>query len=255
VRHVELHDLVGLDEPHVRAFNWREGCCTSELRNIKEELENIDARLKSRTFKNQEERDLARAELYFHFLASVPECRVHLLYFPGAQDNPVLIERLKKMAIDADINLYVGLMSIGQPDYVSYSQKFKLCGLPALIMTGSSEIASVKDTPDWATAFIRLDNKRLIQNTDNAMNCLEDCFNLFLRGEVKVALERAVEAKKAATFEHYLKKAKLAGKEISKGIKERDWTLDIFRGTIESKYRGDPHSIQKSSTPTIAVIH
>jgi hypothetical protein len=144
-------------------------------------------------------------------MEKIPECRVYLYYFPGHFVNEELIQALRKWGEGSGRNLFIGLWSQKDKDYQSLSKSFDLKNLPSIVMTGGKSIGAINQGGKWESAYLKLDDRRLLSNTSLITSCLERAFNLFLQNHIRDALKEKGRGNRAAAVKHYLGKVEGIG--------------------------------------------
>jgi len=164
-------------------------------------------------------------------LSEVPDdCRVYLFYFTGYPEYKELEKSLAVLGKKTGKNLYIGFWSMADPRYDQLAKSFKLKNLPAIVVTGHEQLASIENV----TVYARVDSGKLLIDTNATMNTVERLYHDFLRGLVTEALTDAKKAGRLAEIKYYLGKLKDGSESVLGGIKdfleERDIEVSIFEG-------------------------
>ncbi len=124
---------------------------------------------------------------------------VYLLCFPGTNMNEDLRQELEKFGSYGGEMLFVNFATRLDRNYGMIKDMFNITTWPTLIMTGTEKLAS--PPTDHCTAYLKMDNKELLNTPDQAIECVERLFHLFLEGEVA----KAIQVQKSSAREAVLK--------------------------------------------------
>src|SRR5262249_40601561 len=83
-------------------------------------------------------------------------------------------------------NLFVNIGRLDDPEYDKIRNHFGIKPLPVIVITADPNLASPLDT--YATGFVRIDSKTLLNSPERTINCVQEVLNLFLGGEISKAI-------------------------------------------------------------------
>ncbi len=112
---------------------------------------------------------------------------VYLLCYPGANMNENLRQELEKYGTYGGEMLFVNFATKLDRNYGMIRDMFDINTFPTIIMTGVEKLAS--PPADYCTAYVKMDNKELLNSPELAMECVDRVFHLFLEGEVSKAMQ------------------------------------------------------------------
>lgn len=166
--------------------------------------------------------------------SSVPkDCEVYLFYIPGITSYPELQKTLRRWGKTTGKNAFVGLLSSDAPDYKTIIKYFKITKSPAIVISGVPAFATDDEPENAITAFARIDNKRILDNKDEIIECIQQVYNLFMRKQVLNAVLTVKKENFKETLGHYLGDLKDATNlSFSEFFDKHNITFDVFRGKI-----------------------
>ena len=166
------------------------------------------------------------------FANTPPDCKVYVFYYPGTMQSRDAEEALRRLGEIAGLNLFVNLGQLDDPQYDWIASRFQIRNLPVVIITGAASLASAEG--ESVTAYVRLDDKKLLSSGEKTGECVQELYNLFIRGEVAQAVSLAKGMRRAEMIRSigdFLTRALkpvgtyLAGLEISYSLIEGKLTL------------------------------
>lgn len=171
------------------------------------------------------------------FLQNVPQdCKVYLFYYPGSLVNPELESALRDLGEMSGNNLFVNIGRLDDPEYDKIRNHFGIKPLPVIVITADPTLASPLDT--YATGFVRIDSKTLLNSPERTINCVQEVLNLFLGGEIS----KAISLTKWKQWSELLRPVGdfvvTALKGVLDYIKETDITFSFVEGKLELKPAG-----------------
>lgn len=165
------------------------------------------------------------------FFRDLPlDFKVYLLCYAGTKMNEELRSELISFGENTGKNLLVNMAKPDDDNYEMIQKRFNIKLFPTIIITALSEIASPPE--ENSTAYVRIDNKKLLSSPDLAMDCIVKIFNLFIGGNISEAM---------AEHQHNMRKFRITGflKDALKSLKGfgKNWTISFgFMGArIELK--------------------
>jgi hypothetical protein len=161
--------------------------------------------------------------------SDVPDdCDVYVFYVPGMTSY----DNLKKALVDygnaSGKNVFVGLWTLDAQPYREILEFFKIGRSPAVIVSGPPKWSTDEQKPTQ-TAFAKIDDPNLLNNLGKATDCINKTCNLFMQGNVKVALSSARNDGYKASLSFYLEK--LYG-GIIQFLKQVPITWNYASGTV-----------------------
>jgi hypothetical protein len=170
------------------------------------------------------------------FIDDVPEnCKIYLFYYPGAVVNPALETALRKLGEAAGNNLFVDIGRLDDPLHDKIVSRFDIKPYPVIIITADSTLACPEGT--YASAFVRLDSKSLLNSPERTVSCVQEVFNLFLTGEIAEAMARVKWTQRAELLKpvgHFIVQAV---KGVLDFIKETEISFSLAEGKLDLKHR------------------
>jgi len=163
--------------------------------------------------------------------------KVYLFYYPGSMLNEALESKLRNIGDITGKNLLVNIGRLNDPKYYKIKSRFGIIDLPVIILTALEGLASVKTDTYYSTAFVRIDDKRILNSVDLTIKSVERLFNLFIGGEVSGAIKQGEQDTLEATLTR-IKGIVVNGlKQIGEFLNERDITVSLIEGKFELKRR------------------
>ena len=112
-------------------------------------------------------------------------------------------------------------------------QLFEIRDYPVVVITAVAHLAASADRS--FSAFVRLDDKRLLSDPARTADLAQRIFVLFLTGEVAKALSTAKSAQRKAGLRAVLNVITRALSQVARFIADRDITVSLATGTFELK--------------------
>jgi hypothetical protein len=167
------------------------------------------------------------------------DCKVYLFYYPETIPNQTLEERLRHLGKRLGKNLFVNIGMGDDPDFDKIASAFEINAFPAVVITALDELASVQRNGKTSTVYIRkhvtLDDKHLTDSLDLTVKSIEEIYLLFMRGEIKKAMQEAANAKKNAFIAHLKKIVGDVLGKLGKFLWEKDISISVLEGKFELK--------------------
>lgn len=166
--------------------------------------------------------------------SSVPkDCEVYIFYIPGIIVYPELQKILTRWGKTTGKNAFVGLLSSDAPDYKTIIKYFKITKSPAVVISAKPAFATDDELENPITAFARIDNKRVISNKDEIVECIQEVYNLFMRKQVINAVLAVKREGFKQTLSYYLGNLKdQTNRSLSEFFNNHEIAFDVFRGKI-----------------------
>ncbi len=116
------------------------------------------------------------------FFSNLPsDYEVYLLYYPGPNSNKELMDKLRDLGNITGKNLFVNIAKLNDPNYKKIVNTFEIKTFPTVILTAVDKFASLPI--DHSTAYVKIDNKKLLGSPDLTAECIYKIYNLFIRGK------------------------------------------------------------------------
>ena len=161
------------------------------------------------------------------------DCKVYLLYFSGTTEFPDLVDRLRRLGERTGKNLAVGFIGLAEEKYQNLVSSFQVVKMPAIVITGSDAIASIKEGKAQRTIFVKFDNREKMSSTSQTMDALEQVYNLFLQNKFVEAANLSKNVEKDVKLEKFFKSLGEAVSKIGKYLDEHDFKIETSLGKID----------------------
>ena len=159
--------------------------------------------------------------------------QVFVLYYAGDYPNEDLENQLGLLANRSSKNLFVNIGRINDTTFKMVRDPFGITQFPVIIVTATSDLASIKSGKNDVTTFVRIDDKNLLQNSNLTIQYVEKVYNLFISGKVPEALQEA-KLKKYTTLSSLTKRNITNSVEkVTKFFSDLDISISFFDGTFE----------------------
>ncbi len=140
------------------------------------------------------------------FFENLPhDYKVYVLCYPGTDMNEELRNKLTSLGEQSGKNLLVNFAKLNDPNYARIRNTFDIQVFPTIIVTGIGALAS--PPTESSTAYVKMDNKNLLDSPDRAAECVERIFNLFLAGDISKSIKEENRAARNAALSNVLKTA------------------------------------------------
>jgi len=175
------------------------------------------------------------------FLDDLPlDSKVFLLYYPGSMPNEDLEDKLKDLGKRTGKNLYVNTGRLDDPNYDKIVNKFDITTFPVMIITAIDTLAS--PPAKLSTAYIKIDNEKLLNSPNFAIDIVYTLFNLFIVGKISEAVHEYEKVKRDESISR-LKNVvanalKNTGNKVGGFLAERDISISLAEVKFELKKSG-----------------
>ncbi len=157
------------------------------------------------------------------------DSEVYLLYYPGGMPDKELENRLRSLGESTGKNLFVNIGRLNDPNFKKIVNKFDIRDFPVIIVTANSKLAS--HPIEFETAYVKLDNRRLLNNPDLTIDCIEKLFLLFIQEDISKALKQPGIYNRKAVI------VRLNG-IVSGVLKGIEFSVELLGGKLGVKWRG-----------------
>ncbi len=158
---------------------------------------------------------------------------VYVLYYAGTSLNKDLADKLRDIGNIAGKNLFVNIAKLDDPNYRKIANKFGIRTFPTIIITAVDNLASPPS--DNSTAYVKMENKRLLSSPDIAAACVDKMFNLFIEGKIAEAMR---EQKRDVHISNIKGVMNDALRGMLGYLKEWDISFSFIEGRLELKPKG-----------------
>ena len=164
------------------------------------------------------------------FFDNLPsDYKVFIFYYPAPMPNEDLESALRNLGNIAGKNLFVNIGWLNDDKYDTITKLFDIKNFPVIIVTAIDKLAS--PPTEFSTAFVKIEDKRLLNSTNLAIECVQTVFNLFIQGKISEAMSQVKRYERGALISHLLK-------GMRKFLDERDIIFGIGAFRFELKRSG-----------------
>jgi len=163
------------------------------------------------------------------------EYKVYILYYSGNFLNKELANKLKAFGQSSGKNLLVNIIKTQDDPHLNKALAwFGIKTYPSVIVTALSTLSS--PPTEYSTAYKRIDNKRLLENTEVAFQLIQKTFILFIQGKISEAMRESNN-----DLRMFRAKALLsaAWEGVKSNLLDRDFSFETIFGRINIKRKGD----------------
>jgi hypothetical protein len=165
-----------------------------------------------------------------------PDYKVFMFYYPSAMANQDLEAKLRSLGGMTGSNLFVNIGRWDDPNYDKVVKKFNIKKMPVIIVTAIDQLASAPGI--FSTAYVRVDNKSLLESPERLLECLQKLFHLFIAGKVSEAMKEYKKDKLNLFASHFMEILKHGFQEIWQFIDKKDISFSWIEGKLELKGSG-----------------
>ena len=133
-------------------------------------------------------------------------------------------------------NLFINIGRYDDPNYDKIVNKFNIKKTPVVLVTAIDELASAPGI--FSTAYVRVDNKSLLESPERLLECLQKLFHLFIAGKVSEAMSEYKKDKLNLFASRFMEILKHGFQEIWQFIDKRDISFSWIEGKLELKRSG-----------------
>jgi hypothetical protein len=165
------------------------------------------------------------------------EFKVYAFYYGAGMPNLSVIQALRTLGAETGKNLFINIGKLNDPQQDKIARMFGIEKYPVLVMTALSHLAASRDEP--ISAYVRLDNERLLNSPERTIGCVQELFSLFLQGKVAEAVTHAKWSQRAEFARAVGGVLAGALKKIGDFVLDRDFVFSFVEGTLTLKKSGD----------------
>ena len=164
------------------------------------------------------------------FFDNLPsDYEVFIFYYPGAMPNEDLESALRNLGNIAGKNLFVNIGRLNDPKLKTITKLFDIKHFPVIVVTAIDKLAS--PPTEFSTAYVKIEDKKLLKSPNLAIDCVETVFNLFSQGKISEAMSQVERYERDSLISHLKGIITYALKGISITV-----TLTVVK--FEVKWRG-----------------
>jgi hypothetical protein len=182
---------------------------------------------------DEKARDIGE-NVFFENLPS--DYEIYVLYYPSAVSNEELEGALRDLGNITGKNLFVNVGKLNDPNYKKLVNKFQIKELPVIIITAIDKLASPPN--DFVTAYIRIDDKKVLSSPDKVVQCIERLFNLFIGGEISEAIKQFEKDRRNEFISRLGKLMVQALKGLWEFLEDLNISISIAEGKFQLKHSG-----------------
>jgi hypothetical protein len=162
--------------------------------------------------------------------------KVFAFFYPSAMPDDALEDALRQFGDNTGSNLLVNIGRFSDPSYDRIVKSFAITKYPVLVVTGAPEAASAEGL--MSSAFVRVDNGRVLKSPESAVELLQKLFTCFLQGEISQALAESKQASRKELLHAATKVVANALKGLGAFLDSHDFSVSLVNGTFEMKKNG-----------------
>lgn len=161
----------------------------------------------------------------------------YALYYPGAMPDPRLEQALRKLGDETGQNLFVNIGRLNDPNYGKIANLFDIERNPVIVLTAIAPLAAPKEA--HLNTYVRLDSPKLLASSERTLECVQEVFNLFQRGNVAEAIAKAKWKERSELLLVVGRCVRGALGSLWDFISERDIIVSLAEGRFELKRSGE----------------
>jgi hypothetical protein len=172
------------------------------------------------------------------FLRDMPlECKVFAFYYPSAMRDAELESALRNLGEMTGSNLFVNLGAMDDPDYDKIVDMFDIRSFPVVVITATAALAAPPN--EYVSAYVCIDDDKLLSEPKRAVELIQEIFNLFIRGEVAKAASKVTWTERTEGVRR-LSRALVKGlRGLAGFVADRDWKVSVVEGRFEMTRHDD----------------
>jgi hypothetical protein len=159
------------------------------------------------------------------------EYKVFAFYYPSAMRDEALEEALRALGGLTGKNLFVNIGKLDDPSFDKIVGAFGIDRYPVVVMTATTELAGADG--EHLTAFVRIDEGRLVNDPSRLVVLLQELYGLFLRGEIAAAMSKAKKKQRVEIVRAVGATIARALKSLGGFVADRDVKISLVEGSFE----------------------
>lgn len=159
--------------------------------------------------------------------------KVYILCYGGTGLNEELADKLRNLGNISGNNLFVNIAKLDDPNYNKIANTFEIKTFPTIIIIAINKLAS--SPKEHLTAYVKIDDKKLLNSPDLAIECIDRVFNLFIQGRISEAVKGQSRCLISFRIKSVINEA-FTG--MTGYLKEWEISFSFITGTLEIKPAG-----------------
>lgn len=159
------------------------------------------------------------------------EYKVFAFYYPSAMRDEDLEDALRGLGDLTGKNLFVNIGRLDDPAFGRIVKTFEIDRFPVVVMTATRELAAADDEP--LTAFVRIDDGRLVADPPRLVTLVQEVYGLFLRGDIARAMSKAERKQRLEVVRAVAAAIGGALKGVGGFVADRDVRISVIEGSFE----------------------
>ncbi len=165
------------------------------------------------------------------------EYKVFAFYYPSAMRNEELEASLRRLGELTGKNLFVNIGKLDDPSFGKVVKTFEIDQFPVVVMTATSDLAGTDGR--CLTAFVRIDQRHLVNDPPRLVTLLEELCGLFIRGEIAAAIGKAKKKQRLEIARAVAAAIGDALKRLGGFVADRDLKISLVEGSFELTRSGN----------------
>ena len=171
------------------------------------------------------------------FLVDLPSrYPCYAFYYPGAMPDRELEEALRRLGDQTGQNLFVNIGRLNDPAYGKIAKLFNIRRTPVIVLTAIAPLAAPEGTD--LNAYVRLDSANLLASRERTLQCINEVFTLFLKGDIAKAVSKGKLKQRAELLRIVGSCVNTALGSVWDFVADRDLSVSVFEGRFELKRSG-----------------
>jgi hypothetical protein len=157
--------------------------------------------------------------------------KVFAFYYPQAMRDEAVEDALRGLGELTGKNLFVNIGKLDDPAFATIVKTFGIDTFPVVVMTATSDLAGGAD--EYLTAFVRIDDSRLVADPRRLVTLVQEVYSLFLRGEIASAMSKANRTQRLEIVKAVAASVGRALKGLGSFVAGRDFKVSLIDGSFE----------------------
>jgi hypothetical protein len=181
-----------------------------------------------RTEDGRVRRDIGE-NVFLHNIA--PEYKVFALYYPSAVRDARLEAALRSLGDLGGRNLFVNIGKLDDPNLAKIATAFDLKTYPVVVLTATSDLAGAEDA--GVNIYVRVDDGRLLSDSDRAIRLIQELYGLFLRGDISAAIQKGKRTQRSELIREISATITAGLRGLGDFVANHDFKVSVVTGTFE----------------------
>jgi len=165
------------------------------------------------------------------------EYAVFAFYYPAAMHDEELEAALRALGDLSGKNLFVNLGRLDDPSFRTIVKTFDIRRYPVVVVTATNDLAGVEG--EYLTAFVRLDEPRLVADPTRLVALVQEIYGLFLRGDIAAAMSKAKHKQRLEVVRAVAASIGRALRGLVGFVADRDVKVSLIEGSFELTKSGN----------------